>query len=89
MPIVSVDLDTDLHEWLAERAAEHERSVGAELAALTVEAHKRESDKTATTPLPVGVYEADDGRTVVELGDRTVEESELPVGVYHDATAEE
>ena len=84
MPTVSVDLDEELFEWLSGRADADDTSVAAELAALAAEARCRESADEPATELPVGVYEADDGTTVVELGDPADDESELPVGVYHE-----
>ena len=84
MPTVRVDLDEELFEWLSGRADADDTSVAAELAALAAEARCRESADEPATELPVGVYEADDGTTVVELGDPADDESELPVGVYHE-----
>ncbi|MEA1930287.1 MAG: hypothetical protein U9O06_01915 [Euryarchaeota archaeon] len=89
MPTVSVDLDEELFEWLSQRADGDNTSVAAELAAFAAEARCRESADEPATELPVGVYEADDGTTVVELGDPAVDETELPVGVYDEADAED
>jgi len=88
MPTVSVDLDAELHDWLRQRAHDHETSTEAELAALAAEARSRELADQPPTELPVGVYEADDGTTVVELGDPETDETDLPVGVYHEAAEE-
>ncbi|MFW6320686.1 MAG: hypothetical protein ACOC0Z_02440 [Halohasta sp.] len=84
MPTVSVDLDADLHAWICRRAREHDSSPAVELAALAAAARTREQADDGTT-LPVGVYEADDGTTVVEVGDPD-DGTELPVGVYDDST---
>jgi hypothetical protein len=84
MPTVSVELDAELHDWLRERAEADNTSTAAELAALAAEARSRELADDPPTELPVGVYEADDGTTVVELGDPETDETDLPVGVYHE-----
>ncbi|ATW87577.1 hypothetical protein halTADL_0779 [Halohasta litchfieldiae] len=84
MPTVSVDLDEELFEWLSQRTRDHDSSPAAELAALAAEARSRELADEPATELPVGVYEADDGTTVVELGDPETDETDLPVGVYHE-----
>lgn len=84
MPTVSLDLDAELFEWLSQRARDRDSSPEAELAALAAEARSHELADEPPTELPVGVYEADDGTTVVELGDPDVDEMDLPVGVYHE-----
>ena len=89
MPTVSVDLDEELFEWLSQRAHDHDSSPAAELAALAAEARCRESADEPATELPLGVYEADDGTTVVELGDPDADETELPVGVYDESNEED
>lgn len=88
MPTVRVDIDEELFEWLSQRADTHDSSVPAELAALATEARCRESADNPSTPLPLGVYEADDGTTVVELGDPEADKTELPIGVYHETNEE-
>lgn len=84
MPTVSVHLPDDLHAWLRRRAREHDSTPEAELAALAAAARSREAATGSATELPLGVYEADDGTTVVELGTPEDEETDLPVGVYDD-----
>lgn len=89
MPIVSVTLDEELHTWLRRRARDHDSSIEAELAGLVAAARSRERADELETELPLGVYEDDDGTTVVELGDPTVDEADLPVGVYHETDSED
>ena len=89
MPTVSVDLDEELFEWLNQRARDHDSSPAAELAALAAAARCHESADEPPTQLPIGVYQADDGTTVVELGEPDVDGTELPIGVYHDTDEED
>jgi hypothetical protein len=88
MPTVSVHLDEELHTWLSRRARDHDSSTEAELAALVAAARSRELADEPAPQLPLGVYEDDNGTTVVELGDPTVDETDLPVGVYHETDDE-
>jgi|GEM_PF-261520 len=84
MPSVSVDLDSELHAWLCERAHEHDRTVAAEVEAI-VAAVRAAPDKR--TPLPVGVYtdEKPHGSSIEREG-TTGEDPDLPVGVFDEST---
>ena len=82
MPTVSVELDPELHAWLAKRARGHDRTVAAELRAL-VAAVRAGSDEQ--TPLPVGIY-AEDGFGELDHEGSTGEDPDLPVGLFDDST---
>jgi len=82
MPTVSVDLDTELHDWLAKRARANDRTVAAELEAV-VEAVRTAPEKR--TPLPVGIYAETEPQDVDREGS-TGEDPDLPVGVFDDAS---
>ena len=82
MPSVNVDLDSETHAWLAERATEHDRTVAAELEAL-VAAVRSSTDEQ--TPLPVGVY-TDVEPSKIEREGSTGEDPDLPIGVFDDST---
>ena len=81
MPTVSVDLDPELHDWLAERARANDRTVAAELEAV-VDAVREAPDER--TPLPLGIY-AEDGPQNVDREGSTGEDPDLPVGVFDNS----
>lgn len=82
MPSVSVDLDSDLHAWLAERAREHDRTVAAELEAMLTAVRATADERT---PLPVGIYTEEELFRIERTGS-TGEDPDLPVGVFDDST---
>ncbi len=82
MPTISVELDPDLHAWLAERAGGHNRTVAAELNALAAAVREGSAEQT---PLPVGIY-AEDGFGELDGEGLAGEDPDLPVGVFDDST---
>ena len=81
MPTVSVNLDPQLHAWLAERARAHNRTVAAELESLAVAVRAAPDEQT---PLPVGIYTEAEFDEPDREGS-TGEDPELPVGVFDDS----
>jgi len=81
MPTVSVDLDAELHDWLAKRARANDRTVAAELEAV-VEAVREAPDER--TPLPLGIY-AEDAPHEIDREGSTGEDPDLPIGVFDDS----
>jgi len=81
MPTVSVDLDTELYAWLAERARANNRTVAAELEAVVDAVRAAPGERT---PLPVGIY-AETKPQEVDREGSTGEDPDLPVGVFDDS----
>jgi len=81
MPTVSVNLDSELYSWLAERARDHDRTVAAELEAQLTALRAAPDEQT---PLPLGVY-AETELLEVDREGSTGEDPDLPVGVFDDS----
>lgn len=82
MPTVSVDLDSELHDWLAERARMHDRTVAAELTAVVAAVRAAPDEQT---PLPVGIYTDEPAQSITREGS-TGEDPDLPIGVFDEST---
>lgn len=85
MPTITVDLDTELHDWLAERARANDRTVAAELEAVVAAVREAPDERT---PLPLGIYAEDDLHDVDREGS-TGEDPDLPIGVFDDSDDEQ
>ncbi len=87
MPSVTVDLDSETHAWLAERARKHDRPIPAELEALLTAVRIAPDNRT---PLPVGVYTDEPPYAErIEREGSTGEDPDLPVGVFDESTETE
>lgn len=82
MPTVSVDLDSDLHDWLAERARTNDRTVAAELKAVVAAVRAARNEQTL---LPVGIYTDKPSQNIERKGS-IGEDPDLPIGVFDEST---